>query len=641
MDRFPLNLSEKNKNRIILVCKIFILTYVIVHDFRFRYFPIRGGLDLSWTYAINYFFNKSIIFGKDVAFTYGPLGFLVSPTNIGNNLIISFVFQMIIWISFDILITIYSLKGYFSIYQLALFAILFAMGRMELSPAFMDNTYPIIYLIMFSMFLSALVNDRFNYLTSIAILLIALLCYIKVNDAISSILFLLSFSILILFVNKGIRFCGITLFTILGILVATYLLYNPSVNELVSYLRESYEIAAGYSVAMSLPGPKIHLLAAAAVVLIYAYALLLLFKSERQSFFLLLSLLPSLFLAFKHGFVRHDGHEVNFFSFALLGFGLMVLFSKMKKSLKYQIPFLAFCLAIICLLVFHKNSPSYRLIIKDASGVKNLEAMYMTLNYQQIKKEFSNNSLKLSQERKLPEDFADIIGNQKVGIFPDEIAYAPANHLNYSPFPIFQAYTAYTSYLDRLNARYLADQDTAPPFLLVHWNAIDGRHPLVDVPAMWLTIYNWYDIAGKSDSLLLLKRRTASRFIHLEPLGNQRCNPGELVNIPYSQGPVIAKIHLELSLKGKLAKIFYKIPEVKMVWVREDGSDISYRTIPDTLIDGPIINIIPSDLKELKMIFVNNVNGIRCNKFKLVGEGIDMYKNDIDMEFYQLETVAK
>ena len=37
------------------------------------------GLDASWGYALNIAHTQHLVFGKDVAFTYGPLGYLTVP----------------------------------------------------------------------------------------------------------------------------------------------------------------------------------------------------------------------------------------------------------------------------------------------------------------------------------------------------------------------------------------------------------------------------------------------------------------------------------------------------------------------------------------------------------------------------------
>jgi hypothetical protein len=42
------------------------------------------GLDGSWSMALLYFHQHGFQFGRDIIFTYGPLGFLVAPTYFGQ-----------------------------------------------------------------------------------------------------------------------------------------------------------------------------------------------------------------------------------------------------------------------------------------------------------------------------------------------------------------------------------------------------------------------------------------------------------------------------------------------------------------------------------------------------------------------------
>lgn len=50
------------------------------------------GLDNSGLYAVNYFWNSGVIFGRNVFYSYGPLGFLCYTMNVGHNIILSLLF---------------------------------------------------------------------------------------------------------------------------------------------------------------------------------------------------------------------------------------------------------------------------------------------------------------------------------------------------------------------------------------------------------------------------------------------------------------------------------------------------------------------------------------------------------------------
>ena len=50
---------------------------------------VTPGLDPSWHYILNIAGTKGLKFGTDIVFTYGPLGFVCSAMNFGNNIAIT------------------------------------------------------------------------------------------------------------------------------------------------------------------------------------------------------------------------------------------------------------------------------------------------------------------------------------------------------------------------------------------------------------------------------------------------------------------------------------------------------------------------------------------------------------------------
>ncbi|GCL40117.1 hypothetical protein SR1949_52510 [Sphaerospermopsis reniformis] len=48
-------------------------------------YGINIGLDPSWQYAISYASSEKLTYGKDIIFTYGPLGYLIHGAVIDTN----------------------------------------------------------------------------------------------------------------------------------------------------------------------------------------------------------------------------------------------------------------------------------------------------------------------------------------------------------------------------------------------------------------------------------------------------------------------------------------------------------------------------------------------------------------------------
>jgi hypothetical protein len=88
-----------------------------------RYHFENTGLDASWAVALNYFHVKGLVFGRDVGFTYGPLGYLILPMPLGSNLEQGLLFQAAMWVLFMALLSWLIFFRRIPLYRLAIFAI--------------------------------------------------------------------------------------------------------------------------------------------------------------------------------------------------------------------------------------------------------------------------------------------------------------------------------------------------------------------------------------------------------------------------------------------------------------------------------------------------------------------------------------
>ena len=63
---------------------------------------------LLMVYGLDYLANSKYVFGRDVVFTYGPLGYLLYPQHIGSNLIIATWFRLCIHILWAVVLFAYA-----------------------------------------------------------------------------------------------------------------------------------------------------------------------------------------------------------------------------------------------------------------------------------------------------------------------------------------------------------------------------------------------------------------------------------------------------------------------------------------------------------------------------------------------------
>ena len=157
------------------------------------------------------------------------------------------------------------------------------------------------------------------------------------------------------------------------------------------------------------------------------------------------------------------------------------------------------------------------------------------------------------------------IGGETVAIFPSEASYAAVNPIRYRPFPVFQTYQAYTSYLDTWNAEHLEDTARAPAFILFDWDSVDDRHPLLDSPALAVSMLRHYDLDSAHGPHLLLRRRAAPRFGAPRLATTMELHGRQPLTLPENPHPRLARIALDLSASGAARNFFFRLPETTLV----------------------------------------------------------------------------
>ena len=85
------------------VAMLFMSVFIFIFTFPKIGNSISAGLDPSYEFAFNYFFHNNIQIGRDIIFTFGPLGFILFPQPIGHNIEIALVVISVIRLMFILL----------------------------------------------------------------------------------------------------------------------------------------------------------------------------------------------------------------------------------------------------------------------------------------------------------------------------------------------------------------------------------------------------------------------------------------------------------------------------------------------------------------------------------------------------------
>ena len=107
--------------------------------------------------------------------------------------------------------------------------------------------------------------------------------------------------------------------------------YFKSANNLWLWMYGCSDLAAHYGEAISLVDKGMNPAIAIILLVSFAIATIMCLYKRTQIGWLSLIVFPSLFLSFKHGFIRQDGHEAIFFIYFLVVFSLIGLASRSPK----------------------------------------------------------------------------------------------------------------------------------------------------------------------------------------------------------------------------------------------------------------------------------------------------------------------
>lgn len=727
--------SETNR----ITSKLYQLPFLAIFIYFFIVFlplpePIRTGLDPSWAYGIAYAAQKSLIFGKDIIFTYGPLGYLIASPAFNENFFQIVIFRWSVYLLLFVvfILRIVTIKNYIQqifIFLSIVFAILlgfstdyqilfvflailsfndtiqrkprlifFLLGCISgfcFLTKFTLGIYTFgvctLYLLVsccqsiirkseaeFNGYFFALINF---VLASVSVSFIFLSPHLSLSylgKVIINVIVAGVISVSIWLVQRQVKsrfkrkseklnnllnifknnlllpqlvFC----FVYLSLLTKSILLsQSPS---LVYYLTNSWEISSGYSSAMSIIGNKTEIVLA--ISAIFLIACIMLFVAGEGYVNLSLSFLFALFLSFKHGFVRQDGHVVIFAIVAPLVASLLILKISKWRYQRISYYFLIYILFASVLISFPSIDILDRIVklmpepfvkaiivlVRENQKQSTLDRIGFLSEFNDIKFDIEKlqtitfqQSLNNLAEVQLPDNIKDLVNSKRVDIIPWEISLVPANQLNWKPRPIFQSYSAYTKSLDNLNF----DSYVKEPrdYVFYDFISIDGRHPFFDEPKTFFHVFCNYATSAYASNFITTKNLI--NLILLEKRDSSRCSSNSLSDqllitwntvypIEISDGIITrASIKFKYSLIGKIYKTIFRAPPVMMEIDYLDGDKKNYRIIPENSENGVIVSHLPRIADEA-LSFLQGQLPARVSSFSFHTRNSLLYAPTIEM----------
>ncbi|MDD1464998.1 hypothetical protein MEO43_06675 [Dolichospermum sp. ST_sed5] len=385
-------------------------------------------------------------------------------------------------------------------------------------------------------------------------------------------------------------------------LLIAHAIFDDSSVSLINYFKNSLEMSSGYSSAMSVVGNQFTLVLA---ILEYIIILIFLFLILQEGYLnLSLSLLFILFICFKHGFVRQDGHVVVF-AITIPLIALLCLL-KIKKYRNLKISYFFYCFILIASIFIAGSGLSP--VVQGRKLLLNnvIHNIVSISDLNGLKTEIIRKSKLDLVDLHLPNYVKKLVNKKTIDIIPWDISLVPANNLNWVPRPAFQSYSAYTNKLDNLNFESMSKSPR--DYIFYNFQSIDGRHPFFDEPKTFFYVFCNYQ--PSVDAPDFINTPALKNIVLLEKRKLSRCLPDSFSkkssiswNTPYStetvgESIIRAKVKFQYSFIGKIYKTIFRSPPVMIKINYVNGFHNTYRIIPENSENGVIVNYLPKDDNE-------------------------------------------
>ena len=547
--------------------------------------PPLPQLEPSWMAAITFGAAEKLQFGRDIIYTYGPLGHLAFSTY-SERL---FTAQLVAEIC---------LKGVY----IALICLVSLRMRPLARAFFLTAAFAIAIISYQTLYVFSIAGlgwilikpSRWNDLLLIpAVLFAAVAALIKLTFLWFALLVLVCGAVVCVMERRMVRaLLAVTLF--IGAFCSAWLLAGQEWGVLPAFLRTAREIMSGYSKTMSLPCPEPILTAGLRVgVLLSAQLGFLLSRNARQFSAWAITLLFSgaLFLAWKLGFSRADAHTLEFFYFAsLLALALPAFFERNFD----RVAAIANWVLVLLILAFSAGGifsqagslgRTLTSILRSRSEL-NLRTL---LHPSSAEEGWRASDQQYAKELALPR-IRETVGRSRVDVFGYEQAIALVNGLNYTPSPSVQSYCDYTPFLAELNAAFYRSE-RAPDYVIFKLQPIDNRLAALNYAEVLVRLRQNYEPLFVENGYLLLKRhKTSPRPLAAELVAQQngKSEIGEVVSVP--PGATWCELHLKETVLGKILAFLYHLPEIQIEITAADGTKTPRRFLPTLGSSGFLVN---------------------------------------------------
>lgn len=605
------------------------------------------SLDPSWRWILNVAYEKGYIFGKDLFFSYGPLGFAYYLINMGDTA--TYKMGLLLWgCLFAVAAYLFARifiawrKGHISTTSLLLAFIVYLLTFHE---SWTDSYLQ--FMVVMSLVLWD-IGDR----TAIIPLnvLITFSSFGKIIGFISGIMMVLVYALFrILFDNRlnikeRLKMLILPVPSIIA-MPALYLLYSHSISGLIGYVANLFNNVSGFNMTQQFDDSysELDYICFFVILLVYLLIFMIFIAKDRRRAAIFIAAGVPLFSAYKYGVTAH-GMECSAWVAAMpisalmldMPLGIRNLSEEMpSNTLRGQRPKVLYhpvlqsliccgC-AIIALLFAWCGHGSLSGITEDMHS----KAYTITHLFEDSREE------SLYESGQLPKEILNIIGDSTVGVYPWRIAYGAVYddlNIQFSP-TCFDGAEIYNDRLDAISAQYYRDR--GPEYIIMSCEVVYGQINLLNDPQIWYAIKDNYNAVYTDDEFCLLKRKESADVEKTYTLVESNTyNTSDRIECP--DWADYAVIHLEYSFTGKIRGLFWRYGVTNINIEYSDGQSVYGTALVPQISSGFELCYYPQDTYGVESS-LNSEDTPVITAFTLSGTGLNSMNDKVIIDWYSCD----
>jgi len=559
-----------------------------------------GGLDESWQLGVNEALAKGMVFGRDLIFTFGPYASVyankyhpaVAHSMLWSGFFLGSCFFLAAILNFAsislrmtlllilVLAVNFAFDPRFLVYPLLVFT---ALTRLDWSPSRTSSQYLARVILMSALFtpfgMIVLVKGSF---------LVTCLC-----GMVLSIAFLLR--------RKQLLLAALVLLLPLAAMAGFWWLAGQPIDALPDYFQSMLPIITGYTEAMAynsrISELLLYLLAAILLLIVTARELELDFFDKML---FLACLFITLFITFKAGFVRHDGHAV--IAASSLAICTVLVCSLINSRNTRSVLVLSYIVWLGVCALHNKPLPKQALQAVASTYGNLLKGSYYRLfEPDVIPQRYKARMTEIAKEGKFP------LLNGSSDVYSYDQAFLIASGNDWRPRPIFQSYSVYTEKLSQLNLQHLISRQ-APDNIFFKVQPIDERLPSLEDGASWIPLWQQYHPVSQFDDYLQLGKNTSQSAVHLSAAGHETrtARLGEEIRVPDKGSVVVMRVYLHKNQLGNLVSLLFKPALLSAQLTLANGKVRTFHVVSGMMSPGFVISPLIETSKEFNMVYAQD-----------------------------------